>query len=64
MNTPGIPRGAQKSGGSLRLPGIRVPDDLILRDLTATEPTTKWDADITYLKSWQGWVYLAVVQDL
>ena len=44
-------------------PGVRVADDLLLRDFTATEPNTKWVADITYLKSWQGWVYLAAVQD-
>ena len=49
---------------TLRVPGVRVAEDLILRDFTATEPNTKWVADITYLKSWQGWVYLAAVQDL
>ena len=49
---------------TLRVPGVRVADDLILRDFNATEPNTKWVADITYLKSWQGWVYLAAVQDL
>lgn len=49
---------------TIRVPGVRVADDLLLRDFTATEPNTKWVADITYLKTWQGWVYLAAVQDL
>jgi putative transposase len=34
------------------------------RDFTATEPNRKWVADITYLATATGWVYLAVVIDL
>lgn len=36
----------------------------MLRDFTATAPDQIWAADITYLRTWEGWVYLAVVQDL
>jgi putative transposase len=66
MREAGISGLVKKKRGktTLRVPGVRVADDLILRDFTATEPNTKWVADITYLKSWQGWVYLAAVQDL
>ena len=46
----------RRGKSTLRVPGVRVADDLILRDLTATEPNTKWVANITYLRSWQGWV--------
>jgi putative transposase len=34
------------------------------RDFTATAPNRKWVADITYLLTAEGWVYLAVVLDL
>jgi len=38
--------------------------DLVGRDFTAAEPDTKWCGDITYVKTWKGWVYLATVIDL
>jgi putative transposase len=34
------------------------------RDFTAEAPNRKWVADITYLATATGWVYLAVVMDL
>ena len=34
------------------------------RDFTATEANTRWVTDITYLRTGQGWLYLAVVIDL
>jgi putative transposase len=34
------------------------------QDFTADAPNRKWVADITYLATSQGWVYLAVVLDL
>jgi putative transposase len=37
--------------------------DLLKRDFTATEPATKLVGDITYIPTWQGWVYLATVLD-
>ncbi len=49
---------------TIRVPGVRVADDLLLRDFTATAPNQIWAADITYLRTWEGWVYLAAVQDL
>jgi putative transposase len=48
---------------TIRVPGVRVCDDLVDRQFTATEPDRLWVADITYLPSWEGWVYLAAVQD-
>lgn len=38
--------------------------DLIGRDFTAERPNERWCGDITYIKTWQGWVYLATVIDL
>ena len=38
--------------------------DLIGRAFTAEAPNTKWCGDITYIKTWDGWAYLATVIDL
>lgn len=38
--------------------------DLIGRDFTAQQANQRWCGDITYVKSWNGWVYLATVIDL
>ncbi|RPF26016.1 IS3 family transposase [Georgenia muralis] len=38
--------------------------DLIGRDFTAAEPNTRWCGDITYVRTWDGWAYLATVIDL
>jgi putative transposase len=38
--------------------------DLIGRDFTATAPRTRLVGDITYLKTGEGWLYLATVIDL
>ena len=38
--------------------------NVLNQDFTATAPNQKWVADITYLPTKTGWVYLAVVLDL
>jgi putative transposase len=38
--------------------------DLIGRAFFAEQPNTKWCGDITYVKTWDGWAYLATVIDL
>jgi putative transposase len=48
---------------TLRVPGVRVADDLVQRDFRPAGPDVLWVADITYLRSWEGWLYLAAVQD-
>ena len=37
--------------------------DLVARDFTATAPGEKMVGDITYISTWQGWLYLATVID-
>ncbi len=37
--------------------------DLVCRDFTAQRPGTKLVGDITYIPTWQGWLYLATVID-
>lgn len=39
------------------------PADLVGRDFTADQPGTKLVGDITYLRTWTGWLYLATVID-
>jgi putative transposase len=38
--------------------------NLLQRRFTTTRPNKAWVSDITYIRTWQGWLYLAVVMDL
>jgi putative transposase len=44
-------------------PSVLIPN-LLQRQFTVTRPNTTWVTDITYIRTWQGWLYLAVVMDL
>ncbi len=56
---------ARKRGRTtVRVPGVRVCDDLVDRAFLAAAPNRLWVADITYLRSWEGWLYLVAVQDV
>jgi hypothetical protein len=37
--------------------------DLVRRDFTATAPACKLVGDITYIPTWEGWLFLATVLD-
>lgn len=39
------------------------PADLVKRDFTAPRPNALWVADLTYVATWQGFVYVAFVID-
>ena len=55
---------AKKRGRTtIRVPGVRVADDLVERKFRPAAPNVLWLADITYLRTWEGWLYLAAVQD-
>jgi len=41
-----------------------VAQNLVARDFTATAPDQVWVSDITYLRTEEGWDYLATVMDL
>ena len=56
-----VPR--KRGRTTIRVPGVRVADDLVKRAFRPAAPNVLWVADITYLRSWEGWVYLAAVQD-
>ena len=46
-----------------RSPDQRAAPDLVQRDFTASAPDELWVADITYIPTWAGFLYLAVVLD-
>jgi putative transposase len=49
---------------TIRVPGVRVCEDLVDRAFAADGPDRLWVADITYLRTWEGWLCLAAVQDV
>ena len=48
---------------TVRCPGASAAPDLVDRDFTAPGPDRLWVADITYIPTWAGFLYLAVVLD-
>jgi putative transposase len=44
-------------------PSVLIPN-LLKRRFTAAKPNAAWVTDIAYIRTWQGWLYLAVVMDL
>ena len=57
-----LPRKRRRT--TVRLPGLRVTPDLVERDFPPDGPNLTWSADITYISTWEGFLYLAHVQDL
>lgn len=50
-----------------QLPAPKVPaliPNILQRQFTASRANQAWVTDITYIRTWQGWLYLAVVVDL
>jgi putative transposase len=66
MKTAGIsalvPRKRRRT--TVRLPGVRIAPDLVERDFRPDSPDETCAADITYISTWEGFLYLAHVQDL
>jgi len=48
---------------SVGKPSVLIPN-LLQRQFTVTQRNKAWVTDITYIRTWQGWLYLAVVMDL
>jgi len=49
---------------TISVPGVRTAPDLVDRDFLAAGPNKLWVADITYIRTWEGWLYLASVMDI
>ena len=43
---------------------LAIAENILNRNFTADKPNHKWAADITYIPTKMGWLYLAVVMDL
>ena len=56
-------RGYRTRQRSVSKPSELVPN-VLLRNFDVTRPNKAWVTDITYIRTWQGWLYLAVVMDL
>jgi putative transposase len=54
-------RFVRTTDSSHSLPGA---SNLLQQKFTVEDPNTRWSADITYLWTGEGWLYLAVVLDL
>jgi len=48
---------------TIREPGAEPAPDLVQRNFSVDKPDQLWVADITYIHTWAGFLYLAVVMD-
>jgi putative transposase len=53
----------RKGKTTIRVPGVRVADDLVGRDFNPMAPNRLWASDIKYVSTWEGTLYLASVID-
>jgi putative transposase len=56
-------RGYKKPKPRFGKPAVTAPNRL-QQEFDIAEPNAAWVTDITYVRTWQGWLYLAVVIDL
>jgi putative transposase len=67
MRTNGITGVSRRRGycvTTVRNPKERPAPDLVKRQFVATDINQLWVADMTYVPTWQGFLYLAVVTDV
>ena len=66
MRTLGL-EGARRGGKAPRttVPSAApCPNDLVQRSFVAAEPNRLWVADFTYVRTWEGFIYVAFVVDV
>lgn len=59
----GCCRGRKRQTTTRRIERMPSAPDLVERGFASEAPNRLWVADITYLGSWEGWMYLAFVLD-
>ncbi|PZF66461.1 IS3 family transposase [Curtobacterium sp. MCBD17_013] len=66
MRSAGLHGVSKRKGPKTTIPGPigDGPADLVQRAFTATGPDQLWVADITYIRTFSGWVYAAFVTDV
>lgn len=63
MGLSGVRRGRAWVKTTITDDGVERPTDLVERDFTAPAPNRLWLADLTYVKTHAGWVYVAFIID-
>jgi putative transposase len=63
MGLSGVRRGRSWVKTTITEDGAERPADLVDRDFTAPAPNRLWLADLTYVKTHAGWVYVAFITD-
>ncbi|WP_394807293.1 IS3 family transposase [Streptomyces asiaticus] len=63
LGLEGVIRG-QRRRTTVPEPSVPRPPDLVDRDFTASQPDQLWVADMTYVRTWSGWAYVAFVLDV
>jgi transposase InsO family protein len=64
MGLRGATRGRAFTITTVREEGTPRPADLVQRTFTASRPNALWVADLTYVATWNGFVYVAFVIDV
>jgi transposase InsO family protein len=64
MGLCGVVRGRRYKKTTIVEEGIQRPADLVQRTFTADRPNRLWVADLTYVATWIGFVYVAFVLDV
>jgi putative transposase len=64
MGLHGVIRGGKYKKTTIVDEELQRPADLVERDFTADRPNQLWVADITYVATWVGFVYVAFVTDV
>ena len=44
--------------------GLRISPNILDRNFNPAKPSESWVSDITYIRTFQGWLYLTVIMDL
>ena len=66
MRAAGLAGRCPKRFRRTTIPAVKTgaqPPDLVRRDFNPAEPDRLWLSDITYVRTWEGWLYLAVILD-
>ena len=63
LGLQGVSRRGKRRKKKLAAETAAAPD-LVKRNFTAQGPNQLWVADITYIPTWEGWLFLAAVMDI
>jgi transposase InsO family protein len=64
LGQQGVVRGRKVKTTTIPEAAVMRPPDLVTRRFTASRPNQLWVADLTYVATWRGFVYVAFVIDV